>query len=818
MSLDEFHFKTPNTMFRSFFKVALRILMRDRVHTLVNISGLAIGLAFSIIIFLYVHQEISYDSFHKQADRIYRIGVKGKISDNVFNHALTPAPLARTLLRESPEVESAVRVARFGAWLVQYGSIRNNEDNLIFADSAFFSMFSFPLVRGKAEEVLRYPRSIVLSESEAWTYFGAEDPIGKQLRIENDSTYYTVTGIMEDIPQNSHMHFDMVGSIRTFDAKLLDDRWIVHYLYTYVKVRSGMSADSLNHSLQRLVGRYVMPDYARFLAVTDDSLQAPGSFTFLLQPIRKIHLRSNLTAEFEPVGNILYIYLFTALGIAIMVLSCINFIMLTTARSTERAKEVSIRKIAGSERHILVRQFLIESSLLAFFSMALALFISELCLPAFNRYMDLDLRLSQLLNSSGIILLIALILIIGLVSGLYPALHYSSVDPLTLIHAKPKNTGHRRFRLFLVLFQLFVGIGVITLTGIVVGQYRYLIRKDLGFDRENLLVIRRPDGLRDRLEDYKQLIRNHPGVVSVTNSTSIPGSSFSRHPYYMEGTSAARNYAAANVLVSYDFDSVYRIKLKEGRFFEPAIQEDSTACVINETMARLLGGGNLVGRKLIQPTDKPGKRYAFTIIGVVDDFNYETLERPVFPMVMLLMPGNFEGYLTVRLDGEPVENIAFLKDAWERYTSAYPFVSYFLDDNLREQYQPIRETGRIFTLLSLVTLLIACLGLFGLVSYTYSRKGTEIGIRKALGAAPENIILQEVGRIFTFLLISSLLSWIGVYFLAQSWLLDYAHRIPLLPVYFLAPFGIILLIALLSVLYRSWLAASANPGRALHYE
>jgi putative ABC transport system permease protein len=492
--------------------------------------------------------------------------------------------------------------------------------------------------------------------------------------------------------------------------------------------------------------------------------------------------------------------------------------MLTTARATERAKEVSIRKIAGSERHTLVRQFLIESSLLALFSMALALFISELSLPVFNRYMDLDLRLSQLLNSSGIILVIGLIFIIGLVSGLYPALHFSSVDPLILINAKPNNSGHKRFRLVLVLFQLFIGIGVITLTGIVVGQYRYLIRKDLGFDHENLLVIRRPDGLKEKLEDYKKLIRNNSGVESVTNSTSIPGSAFSRHPYYLEGTSAARNYAAANVLVSFDFDSVYRLTLKEGRFFDRAIHSDSLACVINETMAKQLGGGNLVGQKLLQPTDKPGKRFAFTIIGVVKNFNFETLERPVFPMVMLLMPGNFEGYLTVRLNGNPDNTIPFLRTSWEKYTSAYPFVSYYLDESLREQYQPVRETGKIFTLLSVVTMLIACLGLFGLASYTFSRKGAEIGIRKALGAAPENIILQEVSRIVTFLITSSLLSWIGVYFLARSWLSDYANRISLHPAYFVAPFGIILLVTLLSVLYRSWLAANANPGSALRYE
>jgi putative ABC transport system permease protein len=815
--MDNVCFHISFTMFGSFFKVAVRILMRDRVHTLINIFGLAIGLAFSIIIFLYVNQETNYDRFHTNADRIYRVGVKGRISDNVFNHALSPAPLAKTLVQEVPGVENAVRIARFGAWLVQYGNIRNNEDNLIFADSAFFSVFSFPLVRGNLHEVLRAPRSIVLSESKAWYYFGAEDPIGKRLRIENDSTYYTVTGIMKDVPRASHMHFDMVGTLSTFDTKLHDDRWVVNYLYTYLLARPAESFASLDSAVQQLVPKYVYPDYVNYLGIPADSLnQSSGYFSFTLQPVRSIHLHSELNAEFEPVGNIMYVYLFTALGIVILVLSCINFIALTTARSQERAQEVCIRKIAGSERHILVRQFLIESSVLAFLSMALALFITELCIPPFNAYMNLDLRLSQLLNSSGILLVMVLILVIGLVSGLYPALHFSSADPVSLNHISSRSRHHKNSRVALVLFQLFISVGVITLAGIVKGQYRYLTSRDLGFDKENLLVIRRPDGLRNQLEAYKAQIRNHPGVLAVTNSTSIPGSGFSRLPYYLEGTASVKNYAAASVLVSYDFDSTYRISLKEGRFFDSSIPADTAACVINETMAKLLGGGGLLGKNILQPTDKPGLKHRLTVIGVVADFNFETLDHGVFPMVMQLMPGNFEGYLTVRLkEGRADEAIAYLKSTWEQYTRAYPFVSYFLADNLRERYDQVRETGRIFTLLSVVSLLIACLGLFGLVSYHFNLRGAEIGIRKALGALPGNIILGEFRRIFWFLLTASVLAWLGAYFLARYWLMDYAYRIPLQPLHFIVPFGLILLVSFSAVMYRSWLAARANPGKAL---
>jgi putative ABC transport system permease protein len=762
-----------------------------------------------------VHQETSYDRFHRDADRIFRVGIKGKISDNRFNHAVTPAPLAEALRHEVPGVENTVRVARFGAWLVRRGDVRNNEDNIIFADRTFFNVFSFPLLSGNADDVLSKPNSIVLSRSKAITYFGEQDPVGKLLRIENDSTYYRVTGVMEDVPQNSHMHFDMVGSLSTFGKMLHDERWVINYLYT------GFSIDSLNTSVQALIPKYVLPDYHKFLGIDPQSVIGNNdTYNFIIQPITDIHLRSTFTAEYEPVGNILYVYLFTALAIIILVLSCINFITLTTARSADRAREVSIRKIAGSEKNILVRQFLIESSVLAFLSMAIALFITELCLPAFNRYMELDLRLSQLLNSSGALLMAGLILIIGVFSGLYPAFRLSSFEPLDVLqNHRRKYSGRSYFRSGLVLFQLLISIGVITMTGIVMGQYKYLVHKDLGFDKENLLIIRRPDGLKNQLEDYKKQISRYPGVVSVTNSTSIPGSIFPRIPYYLEGTPVTRNFAASHILISYGFDSTYQLSLTSGRFFNKNNPGDSAACVINESMAVSLGGQNLVGQNLVQLASMPKKTHNYMIIGIVKNFNYEVLENPVSPMVMVLMPGNLEGYLSVRLGaGDPAVVIQNIKSAWEKYTTAYPFVSYFLDHDLQNRYNRVRETGRIFSVLSIVAMLIACLGLFGLVSYAYSRRGFEMGVRKAMGADPGTIIFFEVRNILLLLLVSSVLAWTGVYFLVDSWLSRYAYKISLNALYFFIPFIAVLVISLFTVYYQAFVAAHSDPAPALKYE
>jgi putative ABC transport system permease protein len=808
-------------MFSSFFKVAIRVFVRDRVHTLINIFGLAIGLAFSIIIFLYVHKELSYDRFHENAPHIYRLAIRGKIADNTFNHAVTPAPLAGKMISEIPEIDNAVRVARFGAWLVRYGNAKFNEDNIIFTDPSFFQIFSFPLIKGSPEKVLKHPNSIVLSRQAVVRYFGEEDPIGKRLRIENDSTYYTVTGIMEDIPENSHMHFDMVGSLSTYNWIASNDRWVVNFLYTYILLDKEASADQLRSKLEKLVETYVLPDYRKMLGLNEGEVTSDNDYyDFIMQPLRTIHLKSDLTAEFEPVGNIFYIYIFTVLAIVILVLSCMNFISLVTAQAIFRAKEVGIRKIAGSERTSLVRQFLLESSLLAFFAMAIALFIVELALPVFSRYLGLNLSLGQLLNTAGVLLMITLIVVIGILSGLYPALQLSSYNPVIVLRNWLfQSPGKNHFRTFLVLFQLFIAIGAITMALVVFSQFRYLVSKDRGYNTQNLVVVRRPDGLKDNLEAYKNQISRHPGVVAVTNSTSIPGSNFTRMPYYLEGTQVTRNYVASNVFVSFGFDSTYRLEMSEGRFFDRSVPADSAACIINETAARLMGIENPLGKTLIQLTEKPKKRFAFRIIGVVKDFHYETLENPIHPLVMVLMPGNYEGYLTVRITPDNQEaTVQYLKTVWERFTSAYPFVHYLLDEDRQAQYTTVQETGKVFTLLSFIAVIISSLGLFSLVSYNYFRRQREIGLQKAMGASNMHIILYKIAEIIKMILFSSLAAWIVAYFLTDAWFKDYAYHVRLNVFYFLLASGIVLFISLITTYYHAWLASRTNPGMVLKYE
>jgi putative ABC transport system permease protein len=784
----------------------------------VNIFGLAIGLMFSIIIFLYAHKELSYDRFHRNADRIYRVAVDGLIAGNRINIPQTATPLAETMKKEIPDVEDAVRVARFGAWLLRNDSIRYNEDNLIFSDPGFFKMFSFPLIKGTPDEVLKNPFSIVLSESSAHKYFGSEDPVGRKLRVENDSTYYTVTGVMKDVPENSSLQFDMVGAISTYYKMLANDRWIIHYLFTYFTLKEGGSINHVKDGLSDIAQKHVIPDYQRLLNLTrQQSFENGNYYHFITEPLTDIHLKS--ASETQPTGKILYVYLFIALAVIIMVLSCLNFINLVTAQSMKRSLEVGIRKISGSERPALIAQFLLESSLLAFFALALALLFTELLLPAFSAYIGVQLNLNQLLNSAGFAMLIVLIVFIGVISGLYPAWYLSACDPGTVIHNRSYVFHDKgRFRKALSVFQLFLAIGALSMTMIVFYQYNYLVNKDRGYDTSNLLMIRRPDALTGKLEKFKKQIKSYNGVISVSNATNPMGSGFPRFPYYPDGGSAARSYSSSTLLVSYDFDSTYRLKLISGRFFNRN-SDDTMACVINETAMKLMDIRDPVGKTLYQLSDVPEKTTKRKIIGVVNDFNYETLENPIRPLVMLFLPGNYEGYLSVRIKPEDQQStVQYIKRTWESYTDAYPFVYYFLDQDRRDYYKPVLTTGRIFVLLSVVNILMACLSLFSLIWFTYNKKQRETGILKVVGASSKSILMLRTAELIRLILAASVIAWTGSYFLARYWLNNYANHIGIQAAYFLVPSIIVSLISIAAVYYHTLMASNANPGSALKYE
>ena len=781
--------------------------------------GLAVGMACALMISIYIIHESSYDKFHKDADRIYRVNVNGTLRNRPLKIALTSSPMAYTLNEEFPSVESALRVAKFGAWLVSYKDIRYNEDNFLFADSNFFNFFSFPLIAGNPDSVLSKPRSIVLTRSTALKYFGNEDVIGKELRIETFDDPFTVTGLMDDVPSNSHFHFDMLGSLITLN-KYLRPVWVSHNVYTYIKTLPGTRPAVLEQKMDTLVGQYVIPEVEKYLNISvADFLDGSNEIHYNLQPLKKIHLNSNLSSELEANGKALYVYSFGILALLILFIACMNFINLSTANSSNRAREVVLRKTIGSERRMLIFQFLTESVLFSFLALILALLIAEIAMPYFNRYLSIEMNFGILKNFVGIGTIVLLTLILGLLAGSYPAFFISSYEPVKVLHGTlNKGVRNQKIRAVFVVTQFFISILIIIMTIVVIAQLEFMLNKELGFEKERILVVRRSDALTDRIDEFKEEILRYPNIESVTNSNSIPGRDFLASSYIVEIDSMRKNIFMNQIFVNYDFSEAFGLTMIGGRFFSPSVPSDSLACVINETAAREIRQGNVIGTYLEAPSVGRGAN-KIKIIGVVKDFHFESVDKPIDPLIISLMPGNWEGYLNIRLSSRGVDkSIKFLGETWKKYAPEYPFQYFFLEKDFDQNYRSVVRTSKVLVLFALLSVFVALLGLFGLILFTTNQRINEIGIRKAVGATPLQVVLLLVKETVLLILYASAAAWIVAYLFSQLWLKDFNSRITLSPKYFLYASGIVLILALLVVLYQCYHAAKSDPTQALKAE
>ena len=475
-------------MFSNIIKVAIRNLIRQLGYTLINILGLAIGLACSILIFLYVLNEVTYDRFHEKAENIYRIGVRGQMMGNELNQAVTAAPMMEALLNDYPEVEMAVRLASFGGWLVTYEEKKFHEtdETFKFADSTFFEVFNFKLLRGDPKTVLTRPRTIVLTESAARKYFGDEDPIGKSVKVEQDTILYEVTGLMENVPVNSHFHFDMLGSMSSI-RRSRSTNWLNHEYYTYVVLPAGIDIEKFTQSINEMIPKYVGPLIEQYLGFSLEQFEAAGNtFGYFLMPMLDIHLHSDLQVEIEPGGNPTYVYIFSLIAVLILIIACINFMNLATARSITRAREVGLRKVVGSHRSYLISQFLTESVFLSLISMVLAIILVYLFLPYYNNMVRLDLEFNILNNYFTIPLILLLAIFVGLLAGGYPAFVLASFNPVTVMKGElVSGTGKGLLRSILVILQFTVTIAILIGTFIVYRQLSYMQKKELGFQKNN---------------------------------------------------------------------------------------------------------------------------------------------------------------------------------------------------------------------------------------------------------------------------------------------------------------------------------------------
>jgi putative ABC transport system permease protein len=796
-------------------------MKKQRGYVIMNVSGLAIGLTSFLFITLYVINELTYDRFHQNYENIYRLKVVGMMAGGEIDQAVTAAPMAQAMLNDYPEVLKAARVTGMGDWLVKYGDNRFNEDGILFADSSFFSVLDFKLLKGDPETALARPRSVVLTEEFSKKYFADQDPMGKQMSFEADTVIYTVTGVVQDVPDNSHIKFDMLASLSSYPGQANNQFWISHNFYTYIVVKDGTDKDVLEEKFQGMVKKYVGPQITQALGISvEDFLNSGNSFSYVMEPLKDLHLRGATQYGLEPLGSESTVYIFAVIALLILIIAIINYINLATARSATRAKEVGVRKVAGANRRGLVFQFLGESVLIVTVAALIAVILVSALTPSFNQLIGKELSAGILDNPAGMLLLVGLILLVGVSSGAYPAFVLAAFNPIEVLKGT-LNPGSmsKNMRGVLVVIQFTISIVIIIGSIIVYRQLNYVTKKDIGFEKENLIVIRRCDSFFRQREAFRDQLLQIPGVENVGFSRAVPGTTFNNNAFLLDDDPEKETYLLNQTQVSYDFPQALGVELAAGRFFSREYGEDSTAILINEAAVKSLGLTDPVGKYLLQPQG-PQQFQRLKIIGIMKDFNIKSMHTPIEPVCFTVL-GNFGGdqFATVRLSGNDVpETLKAIEQKWQTFTASQPFQYDFFTDSWNNLYSSEMKTGKIFVLFSVLAIFIACLGLLGLITYVTNKRTREIGIRKTYGASAQ-VVLRLLSREVVYLiLISSLFAYPVAYFGSKYWLEGFASKVKVSPLIYVVATLTALAIGWLSILYQTKKAANYSPADALRLE
>lgn len=802
-------------MLKNYIKIALRNLRKHPGYTFINVSGLAVGLACSLLILIYVRDEVSYDRFWSHPDRIYRVLMDGKISDRELHAPITPAPMAPTIANEFPEIEASARVFTLsGQTLVARDTRQFLEKRFFYADSSFFRVFGYPMLAGDPRTALKEPHTVVLTQSTAKKYFPEGNALGKMLAI-SDTIDYRVTGIIPDVPSNAHMHFDFLASMTDY-GPAQDQEWVSNNFSTYVLLRPGHKPAETDAKFRPLMKKYAEPQLRQFMNIGwDEFIKAGNRLDYELQPITDIHLKSHLEFETEPNGSMMYVYIFSAIGFFILLIACINFMNLATARSAGRAREVGMRKVLGSTRQQIIRQFLAESAVMSLAALLLAVILVLALVPVFNNLSGKTVGFGSLFTPVTLLVLLGLTLAVALLAGSYPAFFLSSFQPVSVL--KGKFDSSRKgvvLRSGLVVFQFAISITLIVSTLVVYNQLNYVRHKSLGFDKEQVLVVKRAGVLDKQFDAFKSALRGNTGIVNVGGATSLPGGLFGQTAYRPEGARSDQTYVMSPMFADYDWAETMGLQMAAGRDFSRDFPTDTAAFVINEAAARVLGWKEPVGKNLERLGDDTNGK----IIGVVRDFNFASLHDEIGPLVIQLSKGALP-YVTVRVKpGDVAGTIAFVQKQWETFAPGQPFDYSFLDADFDALYKKDQQLGQIFTVFAVLAIVIACLGLFGLASFTTQQRTKEIGVRKSLGASVPGIVVLLSKEFTKLVAIAFVVAAPIAWFAMHRWLQDFAYRTNIGILTFVAAAIIALLIAWLTVSYQSIKAATINPVQALRYE
>jgi putative ABC transport system permease protein len=802
-------------MMTNYLKVAFRCIKRHKIYSFINIIGLAIGMAAAMLILLWVRDEHSYDRFHANADRIVRAAQVFHYDDYHLEQANTPAILAPTILETCPEVELATRFRGYqGDYLVIADGKKFNESGLGIADEAFFKLFSFPLIEGDSSTVLSEPQTVIISKRAAKKYFGSSAAVGRTLTIFDED--FLIIGIFKNMPDNAHFHLDVLCSFVSFE-RYQEPNWGLNAFKTYLLLREGSSIQTLQDKLDDIVKNHMFDSAERYKATL-----AKGNYTkFPLQPLRDIHLRSNLLWEFETNGNGTYVRFFTIIAVFILLIAVVNYTNLSMAQSASRVREVGIRKTIGSTQTSLVRQFLIESILTSLIALILALIFIQVLLPAFRQLVGKSwLQISYIQNTIGLPALVALAVLIGVTAGLYPSFFLSSFKPAAVLGGRfSLGLKNSILRNGLVVFQFSLSIILLVGTLIVQKQMAFVQSQNLGFDRDQVVVIETYEELAQKLSTLKEFLLRDPSVLAVSASSSVPGTSFTNIGSRFEGTESWRG---TNLfIVGQDFLNVMQLEMVEGRFFSKEIPTDGQAMIVNESKARELDVDDLLNKRIEMWVGGDRNEW-FHIIGIVKDFHYESFHEPIKPLEMVMLHGTCqwpESFVSARIHTVNVlETMAHIRKTWREIMPGTPFEFSFLDKIYNDQYRNEERTGRIFTIFTFFALFVACLGLLGLASFAAEQRTKEIGIRKILGASVPGIILMMSREFIRWVLIASIIAWPIAYYIMHRWLQSFAYRSDIGLLVFILSGFIAMVIALLTVSFQTIKAAIANPVVSLRYE
>jgi len=812
-------------MFKNYFKIAWRNLVKNKTFSFINITGLASGLACFILIALYVADELSYDRFNEKAGRIYRINSDIVFGGNKLHLAVASDPMGATLKKDYPQVEEYVRFfSSSGSKLVKKGNEYIRENNVAHADSTLFYVFTLPVIAGDVKTALNEPNTVVISESVAKKYFSTTDAVGKNIETnDNGSTLYKVTAVMKDIPHNSHFNFDMIFSMDNVEYQW--GNFLSHNHQTYLLLRSGTDYKEFEKNFKQFINKYVIPQAAQFMEIKsmDEFEKAGNKLEYSLMPLTNIHLRSDRVAEMSINGNIQYVYIFSAVALFVLVLACINFMNLSTARSASRAKEVGIRKVVGSEKKLLIRQFLTESILTTVISTVLAIGIAWLCLSWFNNLSAKELHISDLLQPKYLAFLIALPLIVGLLAGTYPAFVLSSFNPIVVLKGKLSGGLKRStLRNVLVVGQFTASIFLIACTIIVFRQLNYIQTKKLGFSKDQMLIINGTGALGNNRDAFKNEVSKFTGVKGATYAGYLPVAGSSRNDVSFSTEAAMTSTNSVNMQIwniDHNYIPLMEMEIVKGRNFSKEFGTDSNATIINETAAKLLGWDEPVGKKLYTYFQDGGGNTLISreVIGVVKNFHFESMKENIGPLSFRLADNYCATAFKVNT-ADIKQLISNIESKWKIMAPGMPFSYQFMDESFDNMYRVEQRTGKLGLTLAVIAILIACLGLFGLVTYTAEQRIKEIGVRKVLGATINNIITMLSKDFMILVLIASALAIPLAWWAMNRWLQDFAYRINIGWWIFIAAGVIALLIALITVSSQAIKAALANPVKSLRTE